>query len=212
MGRGMKLAIVVQRYGADINGGAELHARYIAERLSAHADIGVLTTCARDYLSWRNDFPQGVTEVNGVRVERFPVSRERNLSDFARRSDQVFNAIHSLQDELNWLDSEGPVSRDLLSRLRAAGREFDFVMFFSARYHHAYHGARAVADRAVLVPTMERDPALGLALFRAGVPWRARHHVQLPRGTGPDSRRVGEPARPRRCRGRGVGDSVGCVA
>ena len=30
----MKLAIVVQRYGADINGGAELHARYIAERLA----------------------------------------------------------------------------------------------------------------------------------------------------------------------------------
>ena len=31
----MKLVIVVQRYGAEINGGAELHARYIAERLSA---------------------------------------------------------------------------------------------------------------------------------------------------------------------------------
>ena len=33
----MKLAVVVQRYGADINGGAEQHARYIAERLSRHA-------------------------------------------------------------------------------------------------------------------------------------------------------------------------------
>ena len=31
--RSVKLAIVVQRYGADISGGAELHARYIAERL-----------------------------------------------------------------------------------------------------------------------------------------------------------------------------------
>ena len=44
----MKLAIVVQRYGADINGGAELHARYIAERLSRHAEVEVFTTCARD--------------------------------------------------------------------------------------------------------------------------------------------------------------------
>lgn len=160
-----KLAVVVQRYGAEINGGAELHARYIAEHLSKHAEVSVLTTCARDYLSWRNEFPQGVTAVGGVRVERFPVSRERELTDFARRSDQVFNAVHSLQEELDWLESEGPVSRELLVRLRSGARDFDFVLFFSARYHHAYHGARAVADRAVLVPTMERDPALGLALF-----------------------------------------------
>ncbi|HEY6361048.1 MAG TPA: glycosyltransferase family 4 protein [Vicinamibacterales bacterium] len=162
----MKLAVVVQRYGADISGGAELHARYIAERLNAHAEVTVLTTCARDYLSWRNELPKGLTEVNGVRVERFPVSRERHLAEFARRSDQVFHSVHSLHEELKWLDSEGPVSRELLSRLRAAAREFDFVLFFSARYHHAYHGARARAERAVLVPTMERDPALGLGLFR----------------------------------------------
>ena len=90
MGRGMKLAIVVQRYGADINGGAELHARYIAERLAAHADVRVLTTCARDYLTWRNDFPPGLVEVNGVRVERFAVSRERDLIEFDRRSAHVF--------------------------------------------------------------------------------------------------------------------------
>ena len=69
----MKLAIVVQRYGADISGGAELHARYIAERLAAHVDVRVLTTCARDYLTWRNEIPSGTEYVNGVPVERFPV-------------------------------------------------------------------------------------------------------------------------------------------
>ena len=162
----MKLAIVVQRYGADISGGAELHARYIAERLTAHADVRVLTTCARDYLTWRNEFPAGPTEVNGIQVERFTVTRERDLRDFDRRSTYVFGKLHSLQDELDWLESEGPVSHDLLERLRSGGREFDFMLFFSARYHHAYCGARAVPDRAVLVPTMERDPALGLALLR----------------------------------------------
>ena len=51
--RSVKLAVVVQRYGADINGGAELHARYIAERLARHAEVEVLTTCARDYVTWR---------------------------------------------------------------------------------------------------------------------------------------------------------------
>ena len=162
----MKLGVVVQRYGADINGGAELHARYIAEHLARHADVRVLTTCARDYVSWRNELPPGEEIVNGIPVERFPVARERDELDFGRRSTHVFSRAHSLHDELQWLDSEGPASPALLAGLRSAAPTFDFVLFFSIRYHQAYHGARATADKAILVPTAERDPALGLALFR----------------------------------------------
>ena len=162
----MKLGVVVQRYGADINGGAELHARYIAEHLARHADVRVLTTCARDYVSWRNELPPGEEVVNGIPVERFPVARERNELDFGRRSTHVFSRTHSLHDELQWLDSEGPASPALLAQLRRSVRTFDFVLFFSVRYHQAYHGARVAADRAVLVPTAERDPSLGLALFQ----------------------------------------------
>src|SRR5688572_189054 len=162
----MKLAIVVQRYGADISGGAELHARYIAEHLSSHADVTVLTTCARDYVEWRNEFPAGAEFVNGVRVERFRVSRERNLRDFDLRSRRVFAQTHSVEDELGWLESQGPVSRDLIGRLRRAAQEFDYVVLFSMRYHHAYHGARLAPQRAVLVPTAEREPALGLSILK----------------------------------------------
>ena len=161
----MKVAIVVQRYGADISGGAELHARYIAEHLARHADVRVLTTCARDYLTWRNEFPPGVDEVNGIVVERFPVMRERNEAEFGLRSDHVFSRRHSLNDELDWLTSEGPASLALLDRLARRREEFDYVLLFCARYFHSYHGARIVPERAVLVPTAERDPALGLAMF-----------------------------------------------
>src|SRR5207245_144673 len=41
-----------------------------------------------------------------------------------------------------------------------------YFLFFSYRYYHAYHGARAAAPRAVLVPTAERDEAFGLAIFK----------------------------------------------
>src|SRR5262245_57169503 len=161
----MKLAIVVQRYGADISGGAELHARYLAEHLARHADVRVLTTCARDYLTWRNEFPSGVAEVNGIAVERFPVMRERNEAEFGLRSDHVFSRRHSLNDELEWLTSEGPASLALLDRVARDREEFDYVLLFCARYFHSYHGARIASERAVLVPTAERDPALGLAMF-----------------------------------------------
>ena len=161
----MKLAVVVQRYGAAINGGAELHARYIAEHLAHHADVEVLTTCARDYITWRNELTPGVGDVNGIRVRRFPVARERDVADFGRRSAVVFEKQHSLSDEMKWLESEGPTSPELVAYVAEHPDQYDYYILFSYRYHHAYHVARAAGDRCVLVPTAERDPAVGLSLF-----------------------------------------------
>jgi glycosyltransferase involved in cell wall biosynthesis len=161
----MRLAVVVQRYGADLNGGAELHARYVAEHLSRHAEVEVLTTCATDYITWRNALDTGLEEIHGVPVRRFPVSHERDVDDFGRRSTQVFEETHSIAAELAWLRSEGPTSPGLVNHLRRHREEYDYCIFFSFRYYHAYHGIRVTAPRAVLVPTAERDPALGLGIF-----------------------------------------------
>lgn len=161
----MKLAVVVQRYGADINGGAELHARYVAEHLARHAQVDVITTRARDYVTWRNELPPGVGQVNGIRVIRFPVSHARNPHGFARRSECIFEHQHSLADELAWLHSEGPTSPALVRHLKATRSDYDYFIFFSYRYYHTYHGIRAVASKSLLVPTAERDPAIGAAIF-----------------------------------------------
>jgi glycosyltransferase involved in cell wall biosynthesis len=161
----VKLAVVVQRYGADINGGAELHARYIAEHLAPHATVEVLTTCARDYVTWANDLPAGVDRVNDLVVRRFPVHRRRDPGQFGRRSQQVFEQTHSHKDEMDWLESEGPASRDLIRFIQANAEGYDYFIFFSYRYYHAFHGIRAAPTRALLVPTGERDPAIGLSLF-----------------------------------------------
>ena len=163
----MKLAVIVQRYGADLNGGAELHARYVAEHLARHAEVEVLTTCATDYITWRNELDPGLEQVNGVPVRRFPVSREREADDFGRRSTQVFEEPHSIAAELAWLRSEGPTSPRLINHLRRHGDRYDYCIFFSYRYYHAYHGIRVTGPRALLVPTAERDPALGLRIFRS---------------------------------------------
>lgn len=159
----MKLAVVVQRYGADINGGAELHARYIAERLARHADVAVVTTCARDYVSWRNELPSGLDHVHGIPVRRFRVRRERDPNVFGRLSQKVFEHEHSIADELAWLESEGPASDELVDYVSSA--PFDYVLLFSYRYYHSWHVARRIPHKAVLVPTAERDPAITLGVF-----------------------------------------------
>ena len=186
LGRTVKLAVVVQRYGADISGGAELHARYVAEMLARRHRVEVLTTCAHDYVTWKAHYAEGTETVNGVPVRRFPVARERDPQDFGQRSTQVFERRHSVADEIAWLDSEGPTSPALIDYIGQQADAFDFFLFFSYRYYHAWHGVRRVPHKAILVPTAERDAALGLSIFapvfRAArgadvqLAGRARHH------------------------------------
>ena len=78
----MKVALVVQRYGVEVLGGAETLARRIAELIAPRVDLEVLTTCAVDYLTWADHYPAGATEVNGVRVLRFEVPVPRNEAAF----------------------------------------------------------------------------------------------------------------------------------
>jgi len=162
----VKLAVVVQRYGQGVHGGAELHARYIAEHLAHHTDVEVLTTCATDDVTWANAHKAGTEKINGVQVRRFRVSTASSARAVSRLSERVFHQTHSLADELKWLDASGPMSGSLVRHLRKHGDTYDFCLFFSYRYCHAYYGARAVPSRAILVPRAERDDAIGLRVFR----------------------------------------------
>ena len=159
----MKLAFVVQRYGADIAGGSEMHCRQLAERLSSRHDITVLTTCARDYVTWENAYPPGASMENGVRVQRFPVARTRNLKLFADLSDEVFDDLGAPPDrEVDWFRANGPDTPALIEHLRVHGAEYDLLLFWAFRYAPTFFGLPSVSERAILLPTAEEDPAVDL--------------------------------------------------
>ena len=159
----MKLAFVVQRYGADIAGGSEMHCRQLAERLSARHDITVLTTSARDYVTWENAYPAGTSVENGVRVQRFPVARTRNLKVFADLSDEVFDDLGATPErEAEWFRANGPDTPALLEHLRIHGAEYDLLLFWAFRYAPTFFGLPSVSERAILLPTAEEDPAVDL--------------------------------------------------
>ena len=161
----MKLAFVVQRYGAGIAGGSEGHCRELAERLSPRHDITVLTTCAKDYVTWENAFPAGAGSENGVRIIRFPVARQRHIKVFADLSDEVFDGGAPPDRQELWFRENGPDTPALLDHLRTHGRDYDLVLFWTYRYAPSYFGLPLVADRAVLVPTAEEDPAIDLGVL-----------------------------------------------
>ncbi len=158
------LLVVVQRYG-DVAGGAEAHARMLVDRLKTYVDVQVATTTALDYWTWENALTAGMTQVDGVTVHRFPVAkrRARTFHSYERRA---FAGDHTLADELEFLDAQGPVSPELAEHLGRRGRDFDHVLFFTYIYWTTVFGLPLVPERAVLVPTAHDEPAIALAMYR----------------------------------------------
>ena len=200
----MRLACVVHRYGADIAGGSEAHCRQLAERLSAHHDVTVLTTCARDYVTWANAYPPGRSRVNQVDVHRFPVRRPRRLKVFADLSDEVFDARAAVERQEEWFRENGPDTPALLDYLRTHGRDYDLVLFWSYRYYTAYFGLPLVAQRSILVPTAEEDPAIGLDVLEAYFKKPAGYLFLTPEEEALVSRRAGQRLEPAAIVGSGL--------
>ena len=70
-----------------------------------------LTTCAIDYMTWKNEYPQGEEIVNNVKVHRFPVDWTRNVELFNKESEKIFfNQSHTIDDENQWMKLQGPYS------------------------------------------------------------------------------------------------------
>ena len=192
----MKLAFVVQRYGAAIAGGSEGHCRQLAVRLASRHDITVLTTCARDYVTWDNEYPPGETLDEGVRVIRFPVAHPRRLKAFADLSDEVFDGGASREREARWFRENGPDAPALLEHLRTHGTAYDRILFWTYRYSPSYFGLPLVADRAILVPTAEEDAAITLRVLADFFERAAGYLFLTPEEEALVSSRAGRPLTP----------------
>jgi glycosyltransferase involved in cell wall biosynthesis len=77
-------------------------------------------------------------------------------------SDEVFDGPTPIERQHAWFRDNGPDVPALLDHLRAHGREYDLVLFWTFRYAPSFFGLPLVADRAVLVPTAEDDSAVQL--------------------------------------------------
>ncbi|MCJ7643938.1 MAG: glycosyltransferase family 4 protein [Candidatus Aminicenantes bacterium] len=163
-----KIAFVVQRYGKEIIGGSELLCRLIAERLAgAGYAVTVYTTTAKDYVTWKNEYPDGTTILNGVVIKRFRVKKERNIAAFNEFSDWIFHHPHGPDDEKKWMERQGPYSPRLIEALSKEETGQDLFIFFTYLYYNTYWGLRAVkGENRVLVPTGHDEPALRLDLMK----------------------------------------------
>ncbi len=160
-----RFAFVVQRYGAEVAGGSEQFARALAERLAARSDVTILTTCASDYMTWRDHYPPGASELNGVRVLRFAVDHPRDVAGFNAFSERVLHGSPSAPDQDRWMRLQGPMSGALFEHLANEGANYGAVLFFTYLYATTYFGLPLVRERALLAPTAHDEPPIYLPMF-----------------------------------------------
>jgi len=169
-----KLTLVVQRYGQEFAGGSEYLARWLVLHLQNYFEIEVLTTTAIDAVTWENHFPPGVTTVDGIKVHRFSVTQKREYDSFIRLSRIVFSDNHSLRQEFEWLESQGPVCPDLLEYIDGSGDKTDLYIFLTYLYYPTYFGMHHVHGKSVFIPTAHEEPPIFLTIYR--------HIFNLPTG------------------------------
>lgn len=165
-----RIGLVVQRYGADVIGGAETLARELSLRLSPKYAVEVLTSCARDYTSWDNYYPEGSSWDGPVLVRRFSATWHRHWRLFGWVSSFLFALQRNLSlpswMERFWVRFQGPNVPDLVQFLERSESRYDAVLFFTYLYYPTVFGLPRLSERAILVPTAHDEPAARFSIYR----------------------------------------------
>jgi glycosyltransferase involved in cell wall biosynthesis len=156
----MNIAFVVQRYGTEVLGGSE----HLC--LAVRHSVEVLTTCARDYVTWKNEYPEGADRIRGVTVRRFANARTRDIDSFNAYSERIYNTPHSRADEMEWLKQQGPWCPPLIDYLRRHHQQYDVLVFFTYLYAPTVLGLEVAPARSLLVSTAHDEPAIRLDIFK----------------------------------------------
>ncbi|WP_026664675.1 glycosyltransferase family 4 protein [Butyrivibrio sp. FC2001] len=160
-----KICFVIQRYGLEVNGGAETLCRELAERMCGRYDVEVLTTRAIDYMTWKDEYKSDEEIISGVKVRRFSVKKERHR--------KAFNAINRVFKmgllpefmEYRWLVEQGPYTPELIDYIRRNKDAYDVFIFVTYLYYPTVLGVSEVADKAIVLPLAHDEPFLRMKIF-----------------------------------------------
>ncbi len=161
----MRISFVIQRYGADVVGGAEKYVRDLARGLSADGHtVEVLTSCATSYNDWADVYSPGVINEEGVMVNRVRVAEPRPNERFIPIHQRVVNQMHRPQwpwGQQRWSNLMGPDLQNGPAEVAALAKRSDVVVMVGYHYAHTLSLTRSAAAHAptVVVPTAHPEGA-----------------------------------------------------
>lgn len=155
------------RYGDEVVGGSEAVMREAAEGLAARGwDVEILTTCARDHYTWRNVYPEGVTEVGGVTLRRFPAVPPAIEERDALGRRILLGLPLSYDDQCRWINATLRVP-GLFRYLVAHAGEYQAVILSPYLSWLTVACIDIAPERTVLMPCVHDEPYAYLEMFRA---------------------------------------------
>lgn len=182
-----KIAYVCPRYIPRSAGGAEVLIQSWAERMQKRGHYSeVLTTCARDHFTWKNEFPPGEEIIEGVTVRRFPVNPRDPRRHLHYQNKIISSQKLSREEEEEWI-SGGVNSDDLCRHIQAHRDEFDCFIFAPYLFGVTYFGVKSAPGKSILVPCLHDEPYAYLKIIRdlfsqsAGIFFNSRPEAELAR-------------------------------
>jgi glycosyltransferase involved in cell wall biosynthesis len=129
--------------------------------------VEVLTTCARDHYTWRNEYEPGVTKHDdGVLVHRFPVEGAKPRRWRVRIEERIqAGQPVSLEDQLAWLDGLFRVPA-LFHHLVVNSDRYDAVILSPYLFWTTVTGATVVPERTIVIPCLHDEPYARLAVLQ----------------------------------------------
>jgi Glycosyltransferase len=162
-----KVCFVVQRYGMEVNGGAELQCRMIAERMTPYYNIEVLTTKAIDYVTWKDEYKNEHEIINNVKVRRFSVEKQRKQASFDSINYKFLQGgITTYAEEMKWVEEQGPTVPELVHYLNEHKEDYAAFVFFTYLYYPTVMGMPMVKEKAIVVPECHDEPFLRMGMMK----------------------------------------------
>lgn len=163
-----KILMITARFLEHASGGAEKLAYDYASILSESNDVTVCTSCANDYVSWKNEFSKGETKENSIRILRFSVSQTRNIVRMNRILNQCLEKGDSVSDkeQFEFLKEQGPFCPDLVNYVTKEQHNYDIAILIGYLYYPVVASIPNLKIPFVIVPTFHDEPPFRLPLYR----------------------------------------------
>ena len=165
------IGLVPPRYGPEVIGGAEAVIAELAAGLAERGwSVEILTTCARDHVTWANEYEPGITvETHGgaeVVVRRFPTVTDTKGKHRQVIGNRILMGEHvSIADQQLWVNDSLRVP-ELWHYVSDNAASYRALVFAPYMFWTTFAVGQIVGDRSIIMPCLHDELPARLELFQ----------------------------------------------